>query len=259
MRWDWLGHGYHKEIVESGKQPILLLLLGLVIGFAVIRTSTRMIRAQVRWWPGNVSAGGVHLHHEFFGVLILLVSGTLAFAIDTISPWHDLLAFAFGIGGGLVLDEFALLLHLQDVYWSKQGQASIDAVIAAVLLTAMLVVRAVPFGIDDLDPGEEFARWISVALLVASLVLTGLCVAKGKPWLALLSAFLPVIGFVGSIRLAASTSYWDRRFYPPDGPKAAKAARRTARWVAFKQRMVVAIGGSADAVTPPGDQPPPAG
>ena len=56
--WSWLLGSYHDQIVASGKQPLLLLLLGLVGGFGFIRTSTRMIRAQVKWWPGNVTPGG---------------------------------------------------------------------------------------------------------------------------------------------------------------------------------------------------------
>jgi branched-subunit amino acid transport protein AzlD len=258
MRWEWLGHSYHREIVESGKQPIFLLLLGLILGFVVIRTSTRMIRAEVSWWPGNISAGGVHLHHEIFGVLTLLVTGTLAFASPTDTWWHDLLAFLFGVGGGLVLDEFALLLHLQDVYWTKQGQASIDAVIVAVLLTGMLIVRAVPFGIGDVDPDEAFARWVSVSVSVALLGLTVVCTLKGKPWLALISVFLPFIGLIGAIRLAASGSRWAKRMYAPGSRKAVKASARTARWVHRKQRLVVAIGGSANAVVGPDGEPVPA-
>ncbi len=110
--WSWLVGNNHDEVISPGKQPVLLLLIGLVGGFGFIRTSTRMIRARVRWWPGNVSAGGIHLHHEFVGMLIMLSTGTIAFGVGTDHPWRDILAFLFGVGAGLVLDEFALLLRL---------------------------------------------------------------------------------------------------------------------------------------------------
>jgi signal transduction histidine kinase len=34
----------------------------------------------------------------------------------------------YGAGAALTLDEFALWLHLEDVYWERTGRASIDAV-----------------------------------------------------------------------------------------------------------------------------------
>ncbi|UWZ38771.1 hypothetical protein Drose_11400 [Dactylosporangium roseum] len=60
---DW----YNEQIVAAAEQPLLPLLAGLVGGFAGIRPSTRTIRVQVRWWPGNLTAAGVHPHHELPG------------------------------------------------------------------------------------------------------------------------------------------------------------------------------------------------
>jgi hypothetical protein len=244
MRWDWINNSYHQEIVAPGKQPIFLLLVGLVLGFGFIRTSTRLIRAQVSWWPGNVSAGGVHLHHEFFGVLIMLVTGTLEFTLQSNDGWDVVLALAFGVGSGLVLDEFALLLHLEDVYWTKQGQSSIDAVIAAVIITGMLVVRVSPFGLDDGVTSEEItSRWLSIVVIAVFLALTIICALKGKPWLALLSVVVPVIGVVGAIRLASPESPWARRRYAARTNAMQKSIRRGRRWTDRKERLVTRIGG----------------
>jgi hypothetical protein len=240
--WSWLLGSYHDQIVASGKQPVLLLMIGLVGGFGFIRTSTRMIRAQVRWWPGNVSAGGVHLHHEFVGVLLMLVSGSPAFAVTTVHPWRDVFASLFGIGAGLVLDEFALLLRLQDVYWSREGRTSIDAVIVAVVLTGMLLVRAAPFGVGDVSTAEVSTRWIVIAIVGVNLCLTLVTALKGKAWLALLSTFVTVAGLVGAVRLATSDSPWARRWY--GRPKRDYARRRGAPWVRRKQRLITLIGGS---------------
>jgi hypothetical protein len=239
--WTWISGHYHDEIIRSHKQPLLLLLLGLVVSFGFIRTSTRMIRAQVKWWPGNVSAGGVHLHHEFFGMILMLIAGVLNFAISSAHPTRDILATVFGVGAGLVLDEFALLLHLQDVYWSHEGRTSIDAVIVAVTLTLILLVRAAPFGISNIAHDEATARWLAVGILLLNLVLTVITALKGKFWLMILATYIPFFGFVGAIRLGTPRSIWARRFY--DGVKRSRAEARYAPWERRKQRLVTLIGG----------------
>ncbi len=249
MDWKWLVGSYHDQVVRPGKQPLLLLLLGLIGGFVFIRTSTRMIRAQVKWWPGNVSAGGVHLHHEVFGLMLMLISGAAAFAISSVHPWRDILAVAFGIGAGLVLDEFALLLRLKDVYWTKEGRTSIDAVIVAVLVIVMLLVRAVPFGASDPRPGELSARWVAVAIVSGNLILTVVSALKGKPWLALFSTCVTVIGLIGALRLATPESPWARRWYGVE--KCEAATRRAQPWVRRKSKLISLIGGSPSPVTPP--------
>jgi hypothetical protein len=253
--WRWLVGSYHDQVVRSGKQPLLLLLLGLIGGFVFIRTSTRMIRAQVKWWPGNVSAGGIHLHHEVFGVLMMLISGAAAFAINSVHPWRDILAVVFGIGAGLVLDEFALLLRLKDVYWTKEGRTSIDAVIVTVLVIVMLLVRAVPFGANDPRPGELSARWVAVAIVVVNLFFTLVTALKGKPWLALLSTCITLFGIVGAFRLAAPESPWARRWYGPERCEA--AGRRAAPWVRRRSRLISLIGGKPSPVPQPVPVPAP--
>ena len=239
--WQWVTGHYHDEIVRAHKQPLLLLLLALVVTFCFIRMSTRMIRAQVKWWPGNVSAGGIHLHHEFIGVILMLVAGILSFAVKETHLSRDLLAVAFGIGAGLVLDEFALLLHLQDVYWSSEGRTSIDAVIVAVTLTGMLLVRASPFGVRELGGDEAAARWLAVSVLLLNLVLTIVMGLKGKFWFMVLGTYVPIIGIIGAVRLGTPRSAWARRFY--DGAKLSKAEARNAPWERRRQHVISLIGG----------------
>ena len=67
--------------------------------------------------------GGLHIHHLVFGIVLMMVAGFLGFAIQPDSPWLEILAGLFGIGVGLTLDEFALWLYLEDVYWSEEGAA----------------------------------------------------------------------------------------------------------------------------------------
>ncbi|OAA27352.1 hypothetical protein UG55_10083 [Frankia sp. EI5c] len=248
MEWSWVAGSYHDQIVRTDRQPLLLLLVGLVGGFLFIRTSARLIRANVRWWPGNVSAGGVHIHHEFFGVLTMLAAGTISFGTTTIHPWRDILALAFGIGAGLVLDEFALLLHLKDVYWTSEGRSSIDAVIVATALTGLLLVRAVPFGLNDISADERSTRWALVGLVLFNLSLTVLTAVKGKPWVAMFSVFVTVLGIWGATRLAAPRSPWARRRY--DGRKLARAEERDMRWGRRRERAFSLIAG-ADSPDPP--------
>ena len=117
-----IGHAYQRAIVDSGKQAELLLYVAFLVTFAFIRTSAHMIRAQVSWWPGNVETkGGTHIHHMVWGIIALLVTGFCAIALAPGSPWRELLAVLFGIGTGLTLDEFALWLNLEDVYWAPKG------------------------------------------------------------------------------------------------------------------------------------------
>jgi hypothetical protein len=247
----WLTRAYTEEVIASGKQPIFLVLVGLVGAFGFIRTSTRMIRAKVSWWPGNISAEGIHLHHEVFGIVLMLVCGTLGFLVRTVTPWRELLALAFGIGAGLVLDEFALLLRLKDVYWSQQGRTSIDAVILASVGTLVVAVGVVPFGLDRISDSERGARWITAGLVALNFVLTVLTALKGKLWTALLSVLIPPLAIVGTCRLAQPTSPWARHRYPDRPERRQRAIRRQEHWTRRKLWLFNAIGG-APSQTPSG-------
>jgi hypothetical protein len=105
------------------------MLAAFLLSFLFICTSTRLIRdPRVTWWPGNVETkSGLHIHHMVLGILLLLVSGFLAFALAPASPGYEILAVLFGIGAGLTLDEFAIWVHLEDVYWTDEGRQSVDA------------------------------------------------------------------------------------------------------------------------------------
>jgi hypothetical protein len=134
--FDDIVEAYQVHIEAAGKETHFLVLCAFLVSFAFIRTSAHMIRAQVSWWPGNVETkGGTHVHHLVWGILLLMVMGYLGLAIDIDTPWLELVAVGFGIGMGLTLDEFALWLHLEDVYWSEKGRQSVDAVI----ITASLI------------------------------------------------------------------------------------------------------------------------
>lgn len=122
------------------RERLFLASLGFLLTFAIVRGITHMIRAGIGPFH-NVSSGGLHIHHLVWGILLLLLVGYVWLIQEGTgegrSPsWFSRsTAVAYGVGAALTLDEFALWLNLQDVYWAGQGRESIDAVVlfAAVL------------------------------------------------------------------------------------------------------------------------------
>lgn len=227
---------------EPGQRAGFVLLGAFLASFLFIRTSTRLIRNEVSWWPGNLTTkGGLHLHHLVFGILSILISGFLEFALAPASPWLEILAGMFGVGAGLTLDEFALWVHLEDVYWADEGRASIDAIVVAALLGSLLVVGLAPF--------ELAHRTFSVASIVVAIAITVLlcvlAILKGKPILGVTGVFVPFTSIVGAIRLASPSSPWAHRRYPPDGSKMARSRARFERVHDRRRRLRDAIGGAA--------------
>lgn len=235
---------------KPGQRAGFLVLAGLLVGFLFIRTSARLIRMQVSWWPGNVeTSSGLHIHHLVWGILTIMLTGFLAFSFQPDSPWVEMLAVAFGIGCGLTLDEFALWLHLEDVYWSEEGRSSVDAVIVAVLIGWLLVVGIAPF-----DSGEQ-GSVTAIALAVGvNLVFVVISVGKGKLLTAILGAFVPLVAIVGATRLAKPSSRWAKRRYKPDTRKWRRAVERDKQMVAAQDTFFNLIGGrpSDDADSGPG-------
>ncbi len=121
---------YHFHFKDERRERLFLASLGFLITFAVVRAITLSIRAGIGPFH-NVSAGGTHIHHLVWGILILIAVGYIwLFEVGVGSSWiASVTAIAFGIGAALTLDEFALWLNLQDVYWDRQGRQSIDAVV----------------------------------------------------------------------------------------------------------------------------------
>ncbi|MCU7824033.1 hypothetical protein [Kitasatospora sp. DSM 101779] len=222
--------GYREHIVDAHKQPLFLLLVGFIVSFVGIRFSVRMIRAQVRWWPGNITPGGLHIHHMVFGLGFLLVGGIGVFATNGGHPWIDWFGLCFGIGCGLVLDEFALILHLDDVYWSEQGRKSVDAVVLVLLGTALLLTGYVPLGVV---PGQTSAtgegRWGLVAVISVNALVSMVALVKGKMWTGLLGIMVPGLAWVGAVRLARPGSPWARWRYRSRPRRMQRAVRRERR------------------------------
>ena len=249
--WQSVLDAYRERIVDSGRQPLFLLLVGLISSFLFIRFSVRMIRRGTSWWPGNVSPGGLHIHHVVFGQTLMVIAGVGSFAVrgNGEAPW-DILGLAFGIGCGLVLDEFALVLHLEDVYWKEQGRKSVDAVILAVALIGLLLVGQLPFGgfSRHLTAGQLVGAGVLLLLIVISLL-------KGKLWTGLIGVMVPLLPLVGAIRLARPQSPWARWRYRSRPKRLARAERRDARIhqrvVTFKTSAYNVLAGAPDRAAGP--------
>ncbi len=135
-----VGNAYRHEIVDADKQPQLFMLVSFMVTFGTVRFITHAIRAgRYKRVFRNVSAGGTHFHHLVPGILLLLVSGYLG--IGLAPDYHrEPHAILFGIGAALTLDEFALWLHLKDVYWAREGRQSVDAVIITATILGLGVL-----------------------------------------------------------------------------------------------------------------------
>ncbi|WP_035804398.1 hypothetical protein [Kitasatospora mediocidica] len=225
------GGWYQHEIVDPGKQPLLVLLAGFLGAFFFIRLSVRMIRAEVSWWPGNVSPGGLHIHHVVFGIVFMVVAGVgLASPSGGHRPWEEICAGLFGIGTALVLDEFALVLHLRDVYWSEEGRLSVDAVVLGAAVIGLLLLGAVPFGVDQSSTADEPASaWTYASLVLVNGGFALVALTKGKTFTGLLGILVTPVAVVGALRLARPGSPWARARYPQGGRKEARAVARAER------------------------------
>jgi hypothetical protein len=93
--------------------------------FAGLRLITYSIRSGIGPF-GNVKVGGQHLHHYMWGIGLLSGVGAVAVRGDEEHRRHPAVAVSYGSGMAMIVDEFALLLDLRDVYWAKQGRISID-------------------------------------------------------------------------------------------------------------------------------------
>lgn len=208
---------WNEHLLAHERQGVFLVLVGFILSFAFIRMSTRLMRSpKVPWWPGSVVSGsGVHLHHLVFGIVAMMVAGTLGFAVHAESPYAEICGFLFGVGAGLTIDEFALWVYLDDVYWAEEGRSSIDATVIAAAVIALVVV-----GVNPLDFGNEtegVAAVIFSGILVFLMV--AVCFLKGRKLHGIIGFFVSPIALYGACRIGKPNSAWARRRYGERRPK----------------------------------------
>jgi hypothetical protein len=230
-----MGDFFKQRIVDTGRLPLFCFFVAFIVTFVLTRINVRLIRANVSWWFKNVQAGSVHIHHVVFGVVLMFLGGIAGLAIpDKYLGLYMTSAVVFGMGTALVLDEFALLLHLRDVYWREEGRASVDAVFVAVAFTGLLLRGIRPVGFDDPQVAGDLNHtpllWlVYAATLVVNLTVAVITLLKGKIWTGLAGLFVPFLLYIGALRLARPGSPWARWFYRPDTRKLRRALRHEER------------------------------
>ena len=235
-------------IFAEGRRPLVFLLIGFLCTFAIIRFNTRVMRAQKRWWfRRGLRPAGVHLHHAVFGIVGMVVAGIVTFAFDPGGGWFAFLALVFGAGMALTLDEFALVVHLEDVYWEEAGRKSIDAVIVGVTFVALLLTNLVPLGIEQASDLTFLSRWVVVVIVAFNVGFVVVCYLKGKLWLGTVGIFVPFVAIVGAYRLAKPGSPWAHSRYAGDPGRLERTRRRDETfhqvWARRKHRLWDLIGG----------------
>ncbi|MCX4968884.1 hypothetical protein OHA98_29805 [Streptomyces sp. NBC_00654] len=252
-----MGHWWYANITEPGKLPLLLALSAFVLTFAVTRTITRMIRAGKGPFR-NITPGGVHIHHVVPGVVLSVVGGFGAVASGRHGVTAGVFAVIFGVGAGLVLDEFALILHLDDVYWTEEGRRSVEVVVLTASLVLLVLAGFSPLGVDDVSGDEQQSRLSVILSVVINFCFVLIALFKGKARMAVVGTLVPFIALIGAIRLARPTSLWARRFYRGRHRARSRAVLRAyhhdVRWVGPRRRFQDLIGGAPDRVPLP---PPP--
>jgi hypothetical protein len=263
------------DVFPPERLPVAWLLLAFILTSLLTRIITRRIRAasdqpdagidtgtQAAIEPGaragpenagrgvlrDIHVGGVHVHHQVWGILLSLLAALLLVAYQPGGIALDIIAGVLGAGAALALDEFAMWLHLRDVYWATEGRKSISALMTACAICLVLVLGADPLNISR---APDIGARITVAAIAAvNLLLSIVCLLKGKLPVALIGIFMPVVAYAGAWRLAKPGSWWARRRYDPGSRKDRRSRRRFGpRYQRRWERIRDLIGG-----TPAGTQ-----
>lgn len=133
-----------RDRIGPTEQSLIVAWGGFGATFGVTRAITHWIRAGHGPSSGGMSAGGRHLHHYNLGILLLAAVGGVALRGEERHRRHPVTATAYGSGAALIVDELALLIDLEDVYWSREGRTSVDAAVGLIALGG-LYLAAVPF------------------------------------------------------------------------------------------------------------------
>lgn len=146
----------HERIPDRPRRRLFVASVSFFLTFAGVRAVVYAVLHNIPPFHFIIQPSGRHIHHLVFGILILLFVGygwlveIGTGADDSSILLSRLMSILYGVGAALTLDEFALWLNLKDVYWAREGRASIDAI---VLFGAFLAVSA--WGAPLLRPGQK--------------------------------------------------------------------------------------------------------
>jgi hypothetical protein len=221
-----LGSGVKITVGSGGPslRPMMWMFLAILITFLAARTVTRLIRSGSGAGAGlgNVRIAGNHIHHQVFGILVIIGAGIVLVSEMPKGAALDAAAAVFGVGVGLTVDEFALWLHLNDVYWTSEGRKSVDAIFCVLVITGTLIGGA-SFVTGRVGTA---AWWSSISFIAVNLLLCVICLLKGKIVTGVIGVFIGVVALVGAIRLAKPGSWWAAHRYASRPRRAGRAARR---------------------------------
>lgn len=204
---------FQERVRQTGIGTIQIALVAFLVTFLVTRGITYAIK-HGKGPFGDVSVGGTHIHHLVPGIILLLITGVVGIAID----WQPggvaglIVPTFFGIGAALTLDEFALWLTLKDVYWSKEGRRSVDAVIVLAVVL-MLAALGIPFWVEIWTNADVTGSWILASWHILTVIFCVVTFLKGKWTFAFVGLLFWPFAVIGALRLARPTSLWARKVY----------------------------------------------
>ena len=221
-----MGTWFHETIIDKNRLALFLCFLAFVVTFVVTRVITRNLRAGRGPFHDHVSNSGMHVHHAVPGLVLLITGAFMSVATGAEHPWTEISAVMFGIGTSLVLDEFALILHLSDVYWAKQGRISVEVVSLTIACLGLSLVGFSP----NLFTGEADTRTLISTATAAAIhvVAVVVCVLKGRYEFAVFGAFIVFVAVIAAVLIARPDSLWAKRFYGK--ARIATATRRADRF-----------------------------
>jgi hypothetical protein len=217
---------WNDQLVGEGKDGLFLVFVGFILSFAFIRMSTRLMRSpRVPWWPGSVvSESGIHVHHLAFGIVAMMIAGAVGFTTLGEQPFTDICAFVFGVGMGLTIDEFALWIYLEDVYWSEEGRSSIDATVIAASAMFLILIGFSPFSFATGSVTTTIGSIVGAGLVLA---IVAICFFKQRVMHGSVGFFVLPIAIYGASRIGKPGSPWARHRYGERRPaKQARAEQR---------------------------------
>lgn len=138
-----LRHQWHQRL-DPTAQAALLSWATFTIMFAALRVLTHWIRGGHGPQGGGISLGGRHFHHYNIGIALLAAVGAVGLRGSDMQRRHPTVAIAYGSATALVVDELALLLDLEDVYWSSDGRKSVDTAVGVIAVGATFFI-GLPF------------------------------------------------------------------------------------------------------------------
>jgi hypothetical protein len=134
----------YRDEVGPVEQALLVAWSAFGVTFGITRAVTYWLHIGHGPAAGGITIGGRHLHHYNLGIALLAAVGAAALRGQELHRHHPLTATAYGSGTALIIDEIALLIDLQDVYWAREGRRSVDAAIGLIAAGGIYLAGA-PF------------------------------------------------------------------------------------------------------------------